>query len=250
MTLNYKWEGYREDGPFILLLHEALGSIGQWKKFPKLLNNKTNLPVLVYERQGHGNSPEFNYKRDENYLHNYALIELPLFLKTHNLDKRKVMLYGHSDGGSIALLYASKFPNNVLSLITEAAHIKNEVVTINGINAALEYNKNHDLVSKLKKYHGDKAHDLFYAWADTWKSIEFYNWNISDDLISLSFPSLIIQGKDDQYGSDSQVIDIVNKLGSSSKALFIDECGHAPWKEKTEFVLKEVMQFIKQLKIV
>ena len=145
MNLNHKWVGYRNDGPFLLLLHEALGSIGQWKDFPERLSEVLNLPVLVYERQGHGMSPDFNQERTDHYLEQYAFEELPAFLELLQLQERKCLLYGHSDGGSIALLYASKYPSNVIGVISEAAHIFVEDITLDGIDAAVAYNNKYNL---------------------------------------------------------------------------------------------------------
>ncbi|MBL4704527.1 MAG: alpha/beta hydrolase [Flavobacteriales bacterium] len=127
-SLNYKWINKEKEGPVLLFLHEGLGSIKQWKDYPDLLCEEVNLSGLLYDRQGHGKSPALSEERDETYLEKYALEELPAFLSHINLT-RDLILIGHSDGGTIALIYASKFPKQVKGIITEAAHIYVEPIT-------------------------------------------------------------------------------------------------------------------------
>ena len=193
--LNYEWinkEAHEE--LTMLFLHEALGSIGQWKDFPSRICLELNLPGLIYERKGHGRSPALGKKRTSRYLHEYALDELPHFLTEieRKFGSRKWILIGHSDGGSIALLYAAQFPEKIHSIVTMAAHVVNEPETIAGIQPAVDAFKQVKL-DGLRKYHGERTSDLFYAWADTWKSEFFANWNICNDIRSIQAPVLAIQ---------------------------------------------------------
>lgn len=226
----------------LLFLHEALGSIGQWKDFPILLCNDLNLGGIVYERQGHGYSSEFTSPRDHRYLHDYALKELPSFINKVLPDK-KIILIGHSDGGSIALLYAHEFPENVLGIVTMAAHVINEPETIEGIAPAIDAFESGKL-DGLKKYHGEKTKDLFYAWADTWRSEEFIKWNIENEIGSSTIPGLFIQGADDQYGTPDQLKLILQGFPNNSKAILLDNCGHHPHLEKKVEVISIITDWI------
>ncbi|NRA13280.1 MAG: alpha/beta fold hydrolase, partial [Crocinitomicaceae bacterium] len=185
---------------FILLfLHEALGSIPQWKTFPQDLCDRLGIDGIVYERQGHGDSDALIRVRTSTYLHDYAFNELPRFIEKAIPKEKKIILIGHSDGGTIALLYASRFPSQIKSIVTMAAHVINEPETIAGIEPAIKAFKKGKLKG-LGKYHGDKTTDLFYAWANTWKDGSFENWNITSEITSRGLSGLFIQGEEDQYG--------------------------------------------------
>ena len=232
----------RTDSTILIFLHEALGSIGQWKSFPQNLCDELGLTGILYERQGHGESSPFNAPRDHMYLHNYALKELPVFIE-NRLKGKKIILVGHSDGGTIALLYAHKYPSNIHGIITMAAHVINEPETIAGISPALEAYKAGKL-DGLKKYHGKKTEALFYAWADTWRSKEFADWNICDEIGSYNIPGLFIQGAEDQYGTMQQLNLIQEKFTTTGKTVMIDGCGHHPHLEKTAEVISLIANWI------
>jgi pimeloyl-ACP methyl ester carboxylesterase len=226
----------------LLFLHEALGSIGQWKAFPELLCDALGLEGIVYERQGHGKSDPFSEPRDHKYLHNYALDELPAFISKIS-DQKKIILVGHSDGGTIALLYAYLFPKNISGIITMAAHVLNEKETVAGIEPAIKAFKAGKL-DGLKKYHGDKTKTLFFAWADTWRSKEFATWNISDEIGSSTLPGLFIQGAEDQYGTVKQLELIHERFKNNSKTVMLDNCGHHPHLEKSNEVISIISDWI------
>lgn len=118
--------------PLLVFLHEGLGSIAQWKDFPKLLSEKVNCPALVYDRYGHGLSEELHEKRDINFMHQQAQIFLPGLLNELNLAHHRIILIGHSDGGSIAIIHAGSFPENIAGIVTIAAHIFLEDVSLQG----------------------------------------------------------------------------------------------------------------------
>lgn len=243
ITLRYERIGDESsDGPVLLFLHEALGSIAQWKDFPEKLCSKLKLPGIVYERQGHGASSPLNEQREANYLHNYALEELPAFLDAIH-EKRPIILVGHSDGGTIALLFASVYPNRVSSIITMAAHVINEPETVEGIGPAV----NAYLAGKLdglKKYHGDKTEALFYAWANIWRSDTFKNWDITSEITGSMANGIFIQGADDQYGTEKQLDLISKNYSGPHSSLMIPNCGHHPHLEQSEIVLKTLEEFI------
>ncbi len=227
----------------LVFLHEALGSIGQWRNFPSQLCNELKLNGLVYEREGHGKSSAFQHPRTANYLHKYAFEELPLVIENLIGVDQQVILIGHSDGGSIALLYAAQFPKKVAAIITMAAHVINEPETIAGIQPAIEaYNLGK--LEGLKKFHGDKTGDLFFAWANTWKSADFKNWNICTECKGINSPLLALQGSRDQYGTIKQLQLIEESVNGIVETQLIDACGHHPHLEKMELVIGEVKRFL------
>lgn len=231
---------------FILVfLHEALGSISQWKSFPQQLCDTLGAKGVVYERIGHGNSLPMATKRGVDYLHVAAFDELPLFLH-QNHQNHTYVLVGHSDGGSIALLHAAKEQQNCIGVITMAAHVFVEAETLAGILPAIEAFENGKLKKALEKYHGDNTNTLFYAWAHTWLSDAFASWNIEKELSSIACPVLAIQGADDQYGTEKQLDAIVSAVGSNKVTkVYLPNCGHAPHLEANDEVLATIQRWAK-----
>jgi pimeloyl-ACP methyl ester carboxylesterase len=226
---------YDDADVVIIFLHEALGSIPQWKQFPQQLCSGLNLPGIIYDRQGHGHSDPFIKQRDANYLHTYALEELPLLVAKISNPNQKVLLLGHSDGGSIALLYAHQYPENIEGVITMAAHVINEPETIAGIEPAVKaYEKGK--LDGLKKFHSEKTNDLFYAWADIWRDSSFLDWNITHE-IGGHFPGLFIQGAEDQYGTERQ-LELIKEKHPNGTTCLTPNCGHHPHLQQSETILE------------
>ena len=180
-------------------------------------------------------------------MHDYALNELPALLDKVIPDK-PFILVGHSDGGSIALIFAAQKSALLKGIITEAAHIFVEPETVAGIEVADKAWEQGKLQG-LSKYHGDKTENIFKAWCDTWLTPWFKCWNIEYLLPSIDAPLLVIQGADDQYGSIAQVRNIVSKSAGLAQSEIIEQCGHAPHQESQEQVLKLMTTFVKQLLI-
>lgn len=241
--LNYieiEPEHLHVDSIVAIFLHEALGSIGQWKSFPQELCNELGLKGIVYDRQGHGQSGSFTKERDEHYLHEYALEELPVFIESVIPSSKKLLLIGHSDGGTISLLNGSKFPDRVIGIVTMAAHVINEPETIAGIQPAVDAYQLGKL-DGLRKYHGEKTNELFYAWANIWRDERFLEWNIVDEIGS-DVPALFIQGKDDQYGTIKQ-LELIESRFINGTSLLLDDCGHHPHLEKKNEVIAAIKAF-------
>jgi len=231
------------DGTTLVFLHEGLGSIGQWRDFPSRLSERTGLRALVYDRWGYGNSEPFTLPRGTGYLHDEALVALPAVLEACRVGK--AILVGHSDGGSIALIHASRHPDGVLAVITEAAHVFVEEVTLAGIREAVEAYAKTDLGKRLARYHGDKTDLVFRGWADTWLSPAFRDWNIEDCLPGVRCPVLIIQGTADPYGTPAQVCAIERQISGRAEPLIV-RCGHTPHAEAREEVLEAMAGFIRK----
>ena len=240
MTLHWIEIGNPESEITIIFLHEGLGSIEMWKNYPIEICTQLAVKGIIYDRQGYGKSPGSLENRGVNYLHESAdeLQKLITFL-----DLKNIILYGHSDGGSIALIHASQYPTQIIGIICEAAHVFNETKTIQGVkNVRPLFSKGK--MDGLKKYHGDNYKNVFYAWNNIWINEKFKNWSIVNLLAEVRCPQLIIQGKDDEYGTIQQVEIICEKTKGKSLILTPDNCGHTPFKEKKELVKQKVIDFI------
>jgi pimeloyl-ACP methyl ester carboxylesterase len=233
-------------GPTLVFLHEGLGSIAQWRDFPSAVSREVHLPAVVYERGGYGSADPPAGPRTCRYLHEEALESLPEVLR--QLQIHDAVLVGHSDGGSIALIFASVRPEKVRGVITEAAHVFVEDVTLAGIREAVKLYDASDLPERLAKYHGNNADAAFRSWSDTWLSQAFRAWNIEEYLAGVRCPVLAIQGRNDEYGTPAQVEAIVNGVSGPAESLMVEECGHVPHHQARERVLAELVRFIEGLK--
>lgn len=227
----------------IVLLHEALGCIGMWKDFPEMLAGTTGRRVMVYDREGYGNSSPLRQERNPDYLHLYAEEELPAVLEKCNIEKP--ILFGHSDGGSIAMLYAAKF--DPLAIITEAGHVFVEDVTVKGIVEAVSLWNSTNLEERLAKYHGTKTKQIFDAWAVTWQTEDFLKWNMEEESKSISCPTLILQGAEDEYGTEAQVESILSHVSGPVRATMLPDCKHIPHLQAQEEVLRLTNSFLQEL---
>ncbi len=232
------------DKATIIFLHDSLGCIELWRDFPEKVGLYTNCNVLSYDRQGYGKSAPFTVtKRNHDYLKNEAetlgkiIDALPL---------KNVILFGHSDGGSIALLTAALYPEKITGIITEGAHVFVEPETLKGIREAKKAYATTNLKEKLSKYHGDKTEDVFNIWVETWLSNKFQSWNIEKFLPKIICPSLIIQGEKDEYGTVDQVNSIIKNTTGNAVPLLIPNIAHTPHREAPAYVIKQTAHFIKE----
>ncbi|MDD2463404.1 MAG: alpha/beta hydrolase [Desulfobulbus sp.] len=231
------------DRPVLVFLHEGLGSVAQWRDFPGQLCRRTGCPGLIYDRIGHGLSSPLTQKRTLHYLHFHALEELPRIVETV-IPCRPYLLIGHSDGGSIALIAGAERSPLLKGIITMAAHVQVEPCSIAGIEAAKAAYGQGKLRPALHRYHGEQADALFHAWAETWTSPWFRSWNIDYLLPAIEAPLLVLQGREDQYGSQDQVNSIVTQSGGAATPLLLEECGHAPHLEFPELCLDLMACFV------
>ncbi len=232
--------------PALVFLHEALGSVAQWRDFPRRLAEATGWPALVYERLGHGGADPLPAPRDPRYLHVEAETVLPRVLDAVGI--HRAALVGHSDGGSIALLAAAAFPARIVGAVTLAAHVFVEEITLEGIRAAVRRYRTTDLPQRLARHHGDKTGALFHAWCDTWLAADFRAWNIEDCLPRIRCPLLAVQGEDDPYGSAAQVEAIARGAGGPVATLMLRSCGHSPHLQAPEAVLAATVPFVTGLR--
>ena len=221
----------------IVLLHDALGSIHQWKAFPEQLSTALQAEVILYDRQGHGASSPKGVEHQKDFFHQEALEVLPKFLEDHQLQDAIIM--GHSDGGTIALLYAAHF--HPKAVITIAPHIFIEEITLRGIRQAITVKTN--LLSKLQKYHANKTEALFDSWANTWTHPHFRTWNIQKEIKSVSCPLLLLQGEKDEYGSARQ-LEGIQEVVPHAQIRIVSNLGHLPHLEAPKEVLDAIQPFL------
>lgn len=235
-----------ENRPYLVFLHDSLGCIELWRDFPELLAIQTNCNLLIYDRLGYGKSDTFlTEKRELNYMELEADF-LNVFLEKLNI--KEAILFGHSDGGSIALIAAAKYPEKIKGVVSEGAHIFVEEITLQGIREAKMLFQNSNLPEKLAKYHGTKTQALFDAWTETWLRPDFFAWNIEHFLPKIHCPVLVIQGIDDEFGSSKQVEGIVNGIRHiNKKSYLIEGAKHTPHKEAKEMTLRISSEFISHL---
>ncbi|KAF2333375.1 alpha/beta fold hydrolase [Flavobacterium nitrogenifigens] len=231
-----------ENRPTIVFLHDSLGCVELWRDFPKQIAEVSQCNILIYDRLGYGKSdPMPTYVRPVNYL------ELEADVLNTILEKLKIenaILFGHSDGGSIALIAASKYPQRIKMVICEAAHIFVEEITLNGIREAVVAYQNTNLPERLQKYHGNKTETIFKAWTETWLRVDFRNWNIENLLPKIKSPLLFIQGEKDEYGTLDQVRKTINAVSGKTEKYIIPNVGHTPHKEAPKTVLDKIAAFI------
>ncbi|QSP93314.1 alpha/beta hydrolase [Marinobacter salinisoli] len=233
----------KPSGPTLVFLHESLGSIALWRRFPEQLAEATGLDALVFNRLGYGRSSDEVLPRPYDYLQQHGEHWLPRLLDTLAIDQ--VVLVGHSDGGSIALFAAGALGERVRALVTMAAHTYADHLTLKGIRDMTVKYRETDLRDKLWRYHGARTDELFTAWHTVWLDEAFQrHLDFSGALAAITCPSLIIQGDNDEYGLPQQVTDIAEGIGDTARAVFMADTGHAPHLEKPAQVGDLICDFL------
>ncbi len=232
--------------PIIVMLHEGLGCVALWKDFPEQLAAVTGCGVLVYSRQGYGRSSAIDLPRPLNYMHHEAQDVLPTLLD--RLDITQAILFGHSDGASISIIYAAEDrPTSLKGLILLAPHVFNEDACVNSIRKAKQMYETGRLRIQLEKYHGENVDAAFWGWNNAWLDTNFLEWNIEKYLDNISVPILLIQGRDDEYGTLEQVFTICKKVSTDVKLMIVSNCKHSPHRDRTDVVLKATENFLLKL---
>jgi pimeloyl-ACP methyl ester carboxylesterase len=224
--------GVRADGPVLVLLHEGLGCIEAWRSFPERLVQATGMPALLYDRRGYGRSSALDRPWGVDYLHRAALEELPAVLAACAVERP--LLVGHSDGGTIALLYAAH--HAPVAIVAEAAHCSVEEAARAGIRRTAGRWEAGDLRRRLERLHGAKAETFFRSWADTWLATWFDGWSITGELPAVTCPALLLQGAGDEYATAGHLAEIAARLGGPVRTELLPGCGHAPHHDAPEVV--------------
>jgi pimeloyl-ACP methyl ester carboxylesterase len=248
MTIECQWIAPDKTGSDLLVfLHEGLGSTSMWKDWPALACAAAGCRGLVFSRYGYGASTPrpHDEKWPVDFMHSQAQDALPALFRALGLEDERPILFGHSDGGSIALLYAAMYPDRVKAIAVAAPHIFVEDVTISNIEQAREAYLSTDLPRKLGRYHQDPD-SAFWGWNDIWLNPAFRAWNIESWLDKIKCPVLAIQGEDDEYGTLEQIRGI-QRLAPQTELCIIPDCGHSPHRDQPDTVIGSVSAFIAKL---
>lgn len=233
----------RPENPVLVFLHEGLGAVSSWKDIPKKLSMSTACNAFVYSRLGYGGSDPVALPRKINYLHVEALALLPVILKAAQV--HRYIIIGHSDGGSIGIIHAgSGKAKGLEALVTLAAHLFCEPVTLAGLRVARERYTTQDLKQKLMRIHGKNTETAFWGWNDTWLSPGFAHWDIQRYLAPIRVPVMALQGAQDPYGTEAQ-IDVMETGIPDCTSQLIDNCGHIPHLEQEQEVLQSITGFLR-----
>ncbi len=241
-TLEYACHGPAPtQAPTLILLHEGLGSTALWRNFPDELAQATGFGVFVFSRAGYGFSDLADLPRPLNYMTREAEDVLAEVLDQINI--RNGILVGHSDGASIAAIYAgSVVDERIKGVVLMAPHFFTEEPGLNAIAAArVEFEKG-TLRERMQKYHRD-VDNTFYGWNDSWLHPEFKQWNVSAVLDQITVPVLAIQGNDDQYGTLAQIEVIKTRCRAPVESLILENCRHSPFIEQATLVLNAIALF-------
>lgn len=250
LRIEYTWLApQRRRAPLLIFLHEGLGSIAMWQNWPQALCDALQCRGLVYSRYGYGRSTPRPHDEQwrPDYLQQEAELTLPALLQALGVDtaQEPPLLFGHSDGGSIALLYAACYPATTGGIIVAAPHIHVEAMTLAGIRQARAAYQETDMRQRLARYHADPD-SAFGAWNDTWLSPAFSDWNIEAQVAQIQCPVLAIQGVGDEYASLEQIRGI-QRLAPQTTLLELQNCGHSPHKDQPDVVTAAVREFMQRL---
>jgi pimeloyl-ACP methyl ester carboxylesterase len=244
--LEYRMIGPRPDeAPTLVLLHEGLGCVGLWDDFPDKLAAATGAGVFVYSRAGYGQSSPVKLPRPLTYMHDEALQVLPPLLEV--IGFQRGLLIGHSDGASIAAIYAGGVQDHrVRGLVLIAPHFFTEDPGIASIEEARKAYATTDLRARLARWHADPD-NAFRGWNDAWLDPEFRKWDITESLAYIRVPVLIVQGERDQYGSARQIEVAQEECYCPVEVALLPGARHSPQREAPEATLHAVADFTNRL---
>lgn len=247
IRIEHRWIAGPATAPLMVFLHEGLGSVAMWKDFPDRLCAAIGHRGLVYSRPGYGRSTP--HPADQplapDFMHRQAHEVLPALLAALGVTE-PVVLFGHSDGGSIALLYAARSPAAVRALVVMAPHIVVEPVSITSIRAARAAWSTTDLPQRLARYHDD-VESAFRGWNDVWLDPAFASWDIGTEIAGITGPVLALQGEDDEYGTLDQIRGIAQQV-PQTRLLALPACGHSPHRDQPAAVIDAVSGFLHDLR--
>jgi len=230
----------RGSRPTLVFLHEGLGSVAMWRDFPARAAHAANCDAIVYSRYGYGRSDPLAEHRTPRYMHDEALVALPELLDALSIDRP--LLVGHSDGGSIALIHAGAGVRPVAAVVTLAAHVLVEDISVASIAAARTAYATTDLRMRLARHHAD-VDSAFLGWNRIWLAPEFRAWNIEEYLPRIACPVLALQGADDEYGTMEQM----RRIGAQVRdveLLALQDCRHSPQRDQPDAVIEAVTRFV------
>ena len=246
MTIEYRMIG-SPSAPMIVLLHEGLGSVAAWGKFPDRLAERIGASVFAYSRPGYGASPAAHDALPADYIQRHARDVLPKILDA--MEFRKGLLLGHSDGASMAAAYAGSIPDaRVHGLVLIVPHFFVEEETLANIRQAREAFERRNLRQRLARYHLD-VDAAFRGWNDIWLDPIFAGFNLREELRRIRVPILIIRGDDDRYGTHRQAWLAKELCKCRVDMMLLPDCGHLPHREQPEQTIEAIASFYNSLEM-
>jgi pimeloyl-ACP methyl ester carboxylesterase len=230
--------------PTLVFLHEGLGSVSSWRDFPRAVAEATGSAALVYSRRGYGRSDPAPRPWPLRFMHHEALVVLPAVLDAAGVED--AVLVGHSDGASIALIYAGAIGLRVRGVVAMAPHVMVEEICVRAIAAIRdEYDTpGSGLRDKLGRHHAD-VDGAFRGWADAWLDPGFRSWDLRGYLPGVRAPVMVIQGEDDAYGTLAQVEEIRRLVPGPVEQVILPACGHAPHRDRRDETLAAIARFVR-----
>lgn len=249
VRIEHQWIGAQRRGqPLIVFLHEGLGSLSMWRDYPAQLCDAIGWRGLVYSRPGYGRSTPRAAEEawGLDFMHRQAEEVLPALFEALDIDTAadRPWLFGHSDGGSIALLHAARFPGRVAGAIVLAPHILVEDLSVKSIEKARTAYLETDLRQRLARHHDDPD-SAFWGWNDIWLHPPFKAWSIEQEIRSITCPLLAVQGLDDEYGTLEQIHGIARRL-PHTQLIELAECGHSPHRDQPAALTAAASRFLQR----
>ncbi|MDO9413457.1 MAG: alpha/beta hydrolase [Pseudolabrys sp.] len=241
-SLEYRFIGAKPgEAPTLVLVHEGLGCVGLWGDFPEKLQQATGCGVFAWSRAGYGQSSPVTLPRPLTYMHEEARDVLPVLLDA--IGFQRGLLIGHSDGASIAALYAGTHQDHrVGGLVLMAPHFFTEDMGIAAIVEAKQAYETADLRTKLARWHKDPD-NAFIGWNGAWLDPGFRQWDITEQLAYIRVPILIVQGEDDQYGTVAQIEATERECYCPVEVALLPGVKHSPQRDAPEATLKAITEF-------
>jgi pimeloyl-ACP methyl ester carboxylesterase len=239
-----QWNPGCGDSPPIVLLHDSLGSVEQWRDFPAALANATTRKVFAYDRLGFGRSTPRAERPSADFVRDEAEIFFPALRRALGINR--FSLFGHSVGGAMALVIAALRSDDCESVITESAQAFVEPRTLSGIRNARAQFSAPDQFARLAKWHGENARWVLDAWTEVWLSPEFASWSLDEHLDKVRCPVMAIHGDLDEFGSVEFPRRIASRVGGPSELAILPGCGHLPHRERKEEVLRLAASFLEK----
>ena len=229
----------------ILLIHDSLGSVDLWRKFPSELAIALHRPVIAYDRAGFGRSSELVKLPSGNFILDEGKHNIPAIRQALGISR--YFLFGHSVGGSMALHAAGLDNDHCLGVISESTQAFLEEKTIRAIESAKAQFADHNQFARLVRWHGNKAHWVLSAWTDVWLDPIKSDWKLSDSLPPIHCPALILHGDRDEFGSSAFPECLAKWVGKQAEVVLFENCGHMPHREHPRLVLDAVKTFVRRL---
>jgi pimeloyl-ACP methyl ester carboxylesterase len=229
--------------PWLVFLHEGLGSVSLWRDFPDKVARRLGCRALIYSRYGYGKSDGISGPRTITFMHDEANTVLPKLCAAFQISAP--ILIGHSDGASIALIRAADVSANIPALVLMAPHVFVEPVSVASIARITETFETTDLRQRLSRHH-ERVDDAFMGWSRIWLSPAFRSWSLANEAQRLECPILLIQGTDDEYGTLAQIDAIEQIAKGPTQRVVLSPCGHAPHREQETAVMDAISGFFER----